>query len=200
MYGTIARVKIDPIKIEALRALGDSMGGANITLEMNLSRDVDLAMQDVQSKVSQAQRHLPNDIEPPTISKSNPEDQPIMMVALSGPYPQRVLSDYMRYRLKEKLQTIPGVGEIQVGERVAYQPDRGADHRRADSDGPHCQCVPHHHAPAGLFRLHVLRRGCSGDQRPHHEHRHQHRDHRAFSKSEHDALLDDWVLALFFEV
>ena len=46
---------------------------------MNLSRNVDLALQDVQSKVSQAQRRLPRDIDPPVISKSNPEDQPIMM-------------------------------------------------------------------------------------------------------------------------
>jgi len=105
------------IQVEGVKTITSSsrMGGANITLEMNLSRNVDLALQDVQSKVSQAQRRLPRDIDPPTISKSNPEDQPIMMVALSGPFPQRVLSDYMRYRLKEKLQTIPGVGEIQVG-------------------------------------------------------------------------------------
>jgi multidrug efflux pump len=91
------------------------MGSASITLEMDLARNVDLALQDVQTKISQAQHHLPRDIEPPTISKSNPEDQPIMWVGLSGPYPQRVLSDYARYRLKEKLQTIPGVGEIMVG-------------------------------------------------------------------------------------
>ncbi|MCU0275349.1 MAG: efflux RND transporter permease subunit [Acidobacteria bacterium] len=105
------------IQVEGVKTITSSsrMGGANITLEMNLSRDVDLALQDVQSKVSQAQRRLPRDIDPPVISKSNPEDQPIMMVALSGPFPQRILSDYMRYRLKEKLQTIPGVGEIQVG-------------------------------------------------------------------------------------
>ncbi len=105
------------IQVEGVKTITSSsrMGGANITLEMNLSRNVDLALQDVQSKVSQAQRRLPRDMDPAIISKSNPEDQPIMMVALSGPYPQRVLSDYMRYRLKEKLQTIPGVGEIQVG-------------------------------------------------------------------------------------
>jgi multidrug efflux pump len=91
------------------------MGSASITLEMDLARNVDLAMQDVQAKISQVQHHLPRDMDPPTISKSNPEDQPIMWVGLSGPYPQRVLSDYARYRLKEKLQTIPGVGEIMVG-------------------------------------------------------------------------------------
>jgi len=105
------------IQVEGVKTITSSsrQGSANITLEMNLSRNVDLALQDVQSKVSQAQRRLPRDIDPAIISKSNPEDQPIMMVALSGPFPQRVLSDYMRYRLKEKLQTIPGVGEIQVG-------------------------------------------------------------------------------------
>lgn len=90
-------------------------GSANITLELDLSRNVDLALQDVQTKVSQAQRRLPRDMDPPVIAKTNPEDQPIMWLALSGPYPQRVLTDFARYRVKEKLQTIPGVGEIMMG-------------------------------------------------------------------------------------
>jgi multidrug efflux pump len=104
------------VQIEGLRAITSSsrMGSASVTLEMELSRNVDLAMQDVQAKVSQAQRQLPRDIDPPVISKSNPEDQPIMMVSLVGPFPQRVLSDYIQYSLKEKLQTIPGVGEISL--------------------------------------------------------------------------------------
>ncbi len=105
------------VQIEGMRSLTSTcrMGSANITLELDLSRDVDLALQDVQAKVSQAQRRLPRDIEPPIISKSNPEDQPILWVSLAGPYPQRVLSDFTRYRLKEKLQTIGGVGEITLG-------------------------------------------------------------------------------------
>jgi len=69
-------------------------------------------MQEVQAVVSQVQRRLPRDIDPPTISKNNPEDQPIMMATLSGPFPQRILSDYVNYSMKEKLQSIPGVGEI----------------------------------------------------------------------------------------
>ena len=102
------------VQIEGLRTITSSsrMGGCNITLEMELSRDVDFAMQDIQAKVSQAARMLPRDIDPPIISKSNPEDQPIMMISLVGPFPARVLSDYIQYGLKEKLQTIPGVGEI----------------------------------------------------------------------------------------
>jgi multidrug efflux pump len=104
------------IQVEGIRTITSSsrQGSANITVEIELSRDVDLALQDVQAKVSQAARRLPRDMDPPIISKSNPEDQPIMMVRLGGPYPQRVLSDNVRYGLKEKLQTIPGIGEISL--------------------------------------------------------------------------------------
>jgi multidrug efflux pump len=103
-------------QVEGVRSLTSysRQGSASITVEMELSRNVDVAMQDVQAKVAQAQRRLPRDIDPPTISKSNPEDQPIMMVSLVGPFPQRVLTDYLQYSLREKLQTIPGVGEIGV--------------------------------------------------------------------------------------
>jgi multidrug efflux pump len=104
------------IQIEGIKTISSScrMGNANITLEFELTRSIDFAIQDVQAKVSQATRSLPRDVNPPTISKSNPEDNPIMMIALSGPFPQRVLTDYIQYTLKEKLQTIPGVGEISL--------------------------------------------------------------------------------------
>ncbi len=102
------------VQVEGMRTITSysRQGSASITLELDISRNVDFALQDVQAKVSQAQRRLPRDIDPPIISKSNPEDQPIMFISLAGPFPQRVLSDYVRYSLKEKLQTIPGVGEI----------------------------------------------------------------------------------------
>ena len=102
------------VQVEGVKSLTSSsrQGSASVTVELDISRNVDLALQDVQTKVSQAQRRLPRDIDPPVISKTNPEDQPIMMISLAGPVPRRVLSDYIRYGLKEKLQTIPGVGEI----------------------------------------------------------------------------------------
>ena len=102
------------VQIEGIRTISSSsrMGGGSVTVEMQLARSVDLAMQDVQAKVSQAQRSLPRDVDPPTISKSNPEDQPIMMISLAGAVPRRVINDYIQYSLKEKLQTIPGIGEI----------------------------------------------------------------------------------------
>jgi hydrophobe/amphiphile efflux-1 (HAE1) family protein len=85
---------------------------ATVTVEFELGRDIDAALQDVQTKIAQAQRRLPLDMDPPVCSKQNPEDQPIMSVSLSGPLPPAVVSDMARYTVKERLQTVPGVGEI----------------------------------------------------------------------------------------
>jgi len=102
------------MQVEGLRTITSTarMGSASVTLEIEMSRGIDLAMQDVQTRVAQIQRRLPRDVDAPTISKNNPEDQPIMMASLVGAFPQRILSDYVNYSMKEKLQTIPGVGEI----------------------------------------------------------------------------------------
>lgn len=104
-------------QVEGIKSINSTsrQGSANVTIELDLSRDVDVALQDVQTKVAQAARRLPTDIDPPTVSKSNPEDNPIMWIGLSGPFPQQLLSDVARYQVKEKLQTLPGVGEIQMG-------------------------------------------------------------------------------------
>ena len=105
------------MQVEGVRNVVSSsrQGSGNVSVELDLSRNVDLALQDVQTRIAQVQRRLPRDIEPPVVSKTNPEDQPILWVGLSGPYAPQELADYARYRVKERLQTVPGVGEIQVG-------------------------------------------------------------------------------------
>jgi len=105
------------MQVEGVRNVTSSsrQGSGNVTVELDLARNVDLALQDVQTRVAQVQRRLPRDMEPPVVSKTNPEDQPIMWIGLSGPYSPQLLADVARYRVKEKLQTVPGVGEIQVG-------------------------------------------------------------------------------------
>ncbi len=105
------------VQVEGVAGLTSTarQGGGSVTVELNLSRDVDLALQDVTAKVQQAARRLPRDIDPPVISKTNPEDQPIMWIGLTGPYPRQVIADYARYRVKERLQTVPGIGEITEG-------------------------------------------------------------------------------------
>ncbi|MHB8798437.1 MAG: efflux RND transporter permease subunit [Thermoanaerobaculia bacterium] len=105
------------MQVEGIKSLTSTsrQGSANVTIELDISRNIDLALQDVQTKVSQAQRSLPRDIDPPVISKSNPEDNPILWIGLSGPFPRQVIADYARYRLKERFQTVPGVGEVTMG-------------------------------------------------------------------------------------
>ena len=104
-------------QVEGIRSITSSsrQGSASVTIELDLSRNVDVSLQDVQTRVAQAARRLPADIDPPTVNKSNPEDNPIMWVGLSGPYPQQYISDIARYQVKEKIQTISGVAEIMMG-------------------------------------------------------------------------------------
>lgn len=104
-------------QVEGVRSITSTsqQGSARVTVELDLSRNVDIALQDVQTKISRAARNLPVDIDPPVVSKSNPEDNPIMWIGVSGPYPQQLISDVARYQVKEKLQTLPGIGEITLG-------------------------------------------------------------------------------------
>jgi HAE1 family hydrophobic/amphiphilic exporter-1 len=91
-------------------------GRANITVELEIERDVDIALQEIQTKVSQAQRSLPRDVDPPVISKQNPEDQPILWLAVTYPEGKvRETMDLIKNRLKDDFQTVPGVGEVFLG-------------------------------------------------------------------------------------
>ncbi|QRK06725.1 efflux RND transporter permease subunit [Archangium violaceum] len=133
---------IEPLEEAAMQVEGvksitskSSQGGGSISVELDLSRDVDQALQDVTSKVSQAQRRLPQDIDPPVISKSNPEDQPIMWLGVSGPFSQQFLADFTRYRVKEVLQTVPGVGEVTLGGSLERNVRIWVDAQKLDARG-----------------------------------------------------------------
>ncbi len=103
--------------IQGLRDISSSsrQGSADVTLEFELERDIDVALQEVQSKLSEAQRRLPIDMDPPVIMKTNPEDQPIMWVAVTTDHPLRDLMEYVDTQLKDKFKTVPGVGEVFLG-------------------------------------------------------------------------------------
>jgi len=90
-------------------------GSARITLEFELEHDIDDAMQEVQAKVSQAARNLPKEIDPPVVTKTNPEDQPIIWMALSGDRPVKDLMNYTNDVLRDQFSIIEGVGEVNMG-------------------------------------------------------------------------------------
>ncbi|OIO37384.1 MAG: acriflavin resistance protein [Candidatus Omnitrophica bacterium CG1_02_46_14] len=92
-----------------------SQGNTQITIEFDLSRNIDAALQDVQTKISQAQRNLPRDIDPPIVTKTNPEDQPIMWLALSGDRSLKDLTHYVSESLKDQFTTVAGVGDVRLG-------------------------------------------------------------------------------------
>jgi len=103
--------------VQGLREVSSStrQGQAAINLEFELERDIDVALQEVQSKISEIQRRLPREIDPPVIMKMNPEDQPIMWVAVSTTRPLRELMEYVDTQLKDRFKTIAGVGEVFLG-------------------------------------------------------------------------------------
>lgn len=109
--------------VQGLRDVSSStrQGQAEITIEFELERDIDVALQEVQSKLSEAQRRLPNEIDPPVITKANPEDQPIMWVGVAseGQFADtrslRALMEYVENHVKDRFKTIPGVGDIFLG-------------------------------------------------------------------------------------
>ena len=91
-------------------------GSASITVEFSLDRNIDLALQDVQAKVSGAQRLLPDNVDAPTISKTNSDDQPILWLALTyDKNNPEFLMKYARDYLKDRFTTVDGVGDIFLG-------------------------------------------------------------------------------------
>jgi multidrug efflux pump len=94
-------------------------GASTITVEFDLSVDLEAAANDVRDKVSGAQGRLPRDVDPPIVSKANADSSPIILSYLSSSSRTLLeLTDYANNTLKERLQTIPGVSEIRVwGER-----------------------------------------------------------------------------------
>src|ERR1019366_2673530 len=78
-----------------------------VTIEFELNRNIDLAVQDVQAKVDSVLQRLPKQITSPTIRKSNPEDQPIMLLTLeSDKFPLKELMSFTRDRIKDQFSMV----------------------------------------------------------------------------------------------
>jgi HAE1 family hydrophobic/amphiphilic exporter-1 len=91
-------------------------GVATFTLQFNLDKNIDAAATDVQTAISQATGTLPSDLpSPPTYSKSNPNDQPIMYIAMtSNSVTSGQLYDYASTQVGQRLSILPGVSQVNV--------------------------------------------------------------------------------------
>src|SRR5499425_2745992 len=94
----------------------NSLGATQVTLEFDLSRNLDGAAVDVQAAITQAARLLPQGMPtPPTFTKVNPADQPILyLVITSTTVPPWTLDEYAETRLAQRVSMISGVAQVQV--------------------------------------------------------------------------------------
>ena len=94
----------------------NTQGSTQITLQFDLSRDIDGAALDVQSALTIAARRLPTELTtPPGFRKVNPADQPILFLALtSSTLPLSVVDEYAETMLAQRLSTVLGVAQVQV--------------------------------------------------------------------------------------
>lgn len=90
-------------------------GRSNITVEFGLEIDLETAANDVRDRVSRAQRSLPPDTEPPTVTKADANSFPVIFLNVNSTSRSLLeLSAYAENIFKERFQTIPGVSEVRV--------------------------------------------------------------------------------------
>lgn len=114
---------IDPVEgaivsIQGIKNISSkaSSGRASISVEFELSKDVDVAVQEIQTAIARAQRSLPDDIEPPIITKANIEDQPILWLAVrSDKLSREELMYLVRGQIRDQMSTVNGVSEVILG-------------------------------------------------------------------------------------
>ena len=108
-----------------------SLGSTNITLQFDLTRDIDAAAQDVQAAISAASRDLPQNLpRPPSFRKVNPADQPVLYLGLSSTtMPLSEVDEYAEVNVAQRISTVNGVAQVSVygsqkkAVRVQLNPD-----------------------------------------------------------------------------
>ncbi len=109
--------------IPGIRSLSStsSQGSCRITIEFELSVDLETAANDVRDKVSRAQRFLPRDCDPPTVSKADADATPIMNISIQSEKRSLMeLSEIAELTVKERLQTIPDVSGVSIWGEKRY--------------------------------------------------------------------------------
>jgi hydrophobic/amphiphilic exporter-1 (mainly G- bacteria), HAE1 family len=93
-----------------------SLGNSQITIQFSLSRDIDAAAQDVQAAIAKASRQLPPNMPtPPTYSKVNPADSPVLFLAFSSAtLPLSTVDEYGETLMAQRISMVNGVAQVNV--------------------------------------------------------------------------------------
>ena len=102
------------LTIEGIKEMRSTVqqGAGSVNLEFDIKRNVDVALQEVQSALSQLR--LPIGIDPAVVRKTNPEEDPIMFVSIYGNKTLREMIIWINNYLMDQLQFLPGVGEVNI--------------------------------------------------------------------------------------
>jgi multidrug efflux pump len=116
-------------------------GSSTITVFFQLGYDINAAIADINSKVNSVRHQLPQDIDDPVISKSDPNAEPTIYINFFGTknIPVEQITDYLKRVVQPQLQTLPGVGNAQVwgsgyAMRIWLNPELMAAHNVTASD------------------------------------------------------------------
>lgn len=128
---TMARNVATPLERQFMQIPGlklitstSTQGSASFTLEFDLSKSVDAAATDIQAAINQANSSLPLDLpSPPTFSKFNPNDQAVIMLAMtSESLTQGQLYDYASSQVAQRISILPGVAKVDIyGSKAAVR-------------------------------------------------------------------------------
>lgn len=90
-------------------------GESDITLYFNLGYDINVAVSDVNAKVSSVRKQLPSDIDDPVVQKSDPNATPTMYISFYSQQSQpEQITDYLERVVQPQLQTLPGVAQAEI--------------------------------------------------------------------------------------
>jgi HAE1 family hydrophobic/amphiphilic exporter-1 len=100
--------------IESIQS--SSLPGASVVrVQFELEKDIDVGFNEVQAKINEILRKLPEDAEPPVVSKVEVGGSPLLWLVLQGDRTLQQLNQYARNVVKKRLETISGVGQVIIG-------------------------------------------------------------------------------------
>jgi HAE1 family hydrophobic/amphiphilic exporter-1 len=134
-----------------------SRGNSRITVQFSLDKNIDVALQQVQSKIATVARDLPKDVDPVVIQKSNPDDSPIIWLSFSGNKPVQFLMEYSKDYLNDAFASVPGVAQVSLGGylnpslRVWVDPKKMREKEITTDDVLNAIASGHDEVPAGFL-------------------------------------------------
>jgi multidrug efflux pump len=103
--------------VEGIRTISSTTedGGSNITIEFVPEHDIEVAANDVRDRVSRVMDDLPDEIDPPEITKSDTRGDAVFWLSLASPVRDQIeLSDYAERYIQDQLSTVPGVAQVRL--------------------------------------------------------------------------------------